>query len=365
MDKKKILHIVTLSRWGGAQQVCLDIAVESSKDHEVAVACKPGGRLVTEAKKDGIKIIENKWLKRELCPLYDLIALISLIVHIISNGYQVVHCHSTKAGIIGRIASALCFCDKTIFTVHGWGFNNKEYSKVGKVLRVVEYIMSLLTDVLVCVSKYDYNHGKKIGIGEQKLTIIHNGANVSSDLRNNSFKVPPKKRILFIGRMVKQKAPLRVVKVAKKISQKDQTISVTMVGRGPLMGACEEKAHEENIYGMFNFVGHTDQVEKYLESSRLLLMLSRWEGLPLTAIEALFAGKPVFSTDVGGMSEIITNTKNGILFDSYDPSTISEKILKYINDENFMLKVYRNNKRKAEAQFSLEKMRQKYLDLYN
>jgi len=117
----KILHIITLSKWGGAQRVCYDVVTNLNRDKFlVEVACKPAGILVEKLREKGIKVYEIPSFRREICLIEDLKTLFSLYKLIKEKKYDIVHCHSTKAGFLGRVAAKLAGVKKIYFTVHGW-----------------------------------------------------------------------------------------------------------------------------------------------------------------------------------------------------------------------------------------------------
>lgn len=174
----KILHIITLSKWGGAQRVCYDVVTNLNRDKFlVEVACKPAGILVEKLREKGIKVYEIPSFRREICLIEDLKTLFSLYKLIKEKKYDIVHCHSTKAGFLGRVAAKLAGVKKNYFTVHGWGFYNKqEYGWATKLLIFLEKVAARCSTKIICVSENDKNEGIKNKIAkENKFLIIRNG----------------------------------------------------------------------------------------------------------------------------------------------------------------------------------------------
>ncbi|MCS6937502.1 MAG: glycosyltransferase, partial [Candidatus Bipolaricaulota bacterium] len=120
---KKILQIVTLSEWGGAQHIVYLLAKSLRSDYEITVACAPGGPLVDRLRAEGIRVVEIPHLCRNPHPIKDLRALWTLYRLMKRERFEIVHTHSTKAGLLGRLAATWARVPIILFTAHGWAFS--------------------------------------------------------------------------------------------------------------------------------------------------------------------------------------------------------------------------------------------------
>lgn len=369
----KILHIITLSEIGGAQQVCLDIVTNLEKArYTIEVACAPGGELISRLKKHNIVVHTVGFLKREISPLNDLKALFVLYRIIRKGGYYIVHCHSTKAGLLGRIVAWLAKTPRIYFTVHGWSFYNvAEYGRIKNILIFFEKMLAKLTDVIICVSINDKIEGisKKIAY-ENKFTVIHNGISSSQTytkgiLRNeidaNEFDV------IFglVARLAYPKNPLLFLKAAKQIIKSYNQAKFVLIGDGSLYDECREFVNVNDLGKNIFLLGLRKNARRFLVDMNIFVLTSQFEGLPLTIIEAMFAKLPIIATDVGGIGELVQNERNGFLVSSDNSVELAERMKALIRDAEKRTKMGKESQKIAVDNYTLDEMVRKYDELYS
>ena len=322
-------------------------------------------------KKHNIVFHTIGFLKREISPLNDLRALFALYRIIRKGRFDIVHCHSTKAGLLGRIAAWLAKTPKIYFTIHGWSFYNVgEYGHIKHLLIFFEKMLAKITDMIICVSINDKIEGinKKIAY-ENKFTVIHNGisssqAYIRGILRDkidaNEFDVI----FGFVARLAYPKNPLLFLKVAKQISKSYKQAKFVLIGDGPLYDECRKFVKVNNLGKNVFLLGLRKNARSFLIDMDVFILTSQFEGLPLTIIEAMFAKLPIIATDVGGIGELVQNEKNGFLVSADNCEELVESMKDLIENPGKRIKMGKESQKIAIDNYTLDKMIQKYNELY-
>lgn len=372
---QKILHIITLSEWGGAQRVCYDTVTNLNKEKFlIEVACKPGGILVEKLKELEIKVYPVDSFRREISIINDLKTLISLYRLIKKGKYNIVHCHSTKAGFLGRIAAKLARVKKIYFTAHGWGFyNEQEYGWAKKLLIFLEKIAALCSTKIICESERDKKEGVKNRIAKKnKFLIIRHGIDwkvmVNVAKVRKRFKIKQKEIVFgMVGRLVYPKNPLMFLEAAKIVSQSHQEAKFILIGGGPLFDKCKSFIRDNKLGDKISILGEKTpgETREILSSFDVFVLISESEGSPVTIIEAMFAGLPIIASNIKGVSELVTEGQNGFLVKPDSIEDLVKKMVYFIKNPMEIKKMGRGGQDIAKKQFTLEQMIQSYERLYN
>ena len=385
MARKKVLLLVTLSEMGGAQKVVYHLAAGLDREKlDITVACAPGGELVDWLKKlPYIKVVELSLLKRQISPLNDLRCLSRLVSLIKTGGYHIVHCHSSKAGILGRLAARMAGVRQIYFTVHGWGIDVSQPFPVRIAYTLAERIAGALSTRVVCVSRCDLEKGLALGLaGPEKLAVIYNGVpdiwqhtqimREKSDLRMELGLGPEDFLIGTVMRLAPPKKPLMFLESAARLLERhgerntagEKSFFFAIIGDGPQRVECERFIAENNLGEKVFLMGTREDAARLVAGLNVYTLLSDHEGLPLTVIEAMLAGVPVVASNVGGLGEMVKHGETGYLVDSSD----ADSAVSFI-DELVMFPAARGRmgsagRERAIRMFNLEKMIKGYFDLY-
>lgn len=344
----KVLQIITKSEWAGAQRIVYEIckmAKEYGNIH-MEVAVGEDGILRNKLGIElGIKVHILKNLIHPVNPWIDYKGYKEVKSLIKNNNYDVIHCHSTKAGILGRLAANKMNLRKVIYTVHGyWPILQYEGIKRKMAIFLERFLAKKTTD-LVLISQSDVELSKKMKIGnESKYRLIYNKITVEKDkikkgsLRkelnlNNKVKI-----IGNVSRIDEPKNPFLFVEIASEYLKHNDESLFVWVGDGKLKQQALEYVSKLNLEDKVKFIGFRENGIDYMNDFDLLLLTSNWEGVPITILEAIELDIPILSTDVGGIKEIIGESS---VFSNLNNITerINEKInspkrLKY-NFDNF------------------------------
>ena len=341
-DRIRVLLAITRLELGGAQRVVLHTAKKLDRRiFDVGLAWGPGDLLDDEAA--AISELERcpvPTLVRPVAPLSDLRALGSLRAAMRSFRPQIVHTHSSKAGILGRLAARLEGVP-TIHTVHGFGFTPLQAAPKRFFYRTVEKTMARFTDHFVTVSETDRRRGIELGFfPPEKATVIRAAidlgrfrAAADGDAVRERLGVPVGlPMVTQVGNFKPQKAPLDFVRVAAEVLEQHPDTWFVMVGDGPLREQAEELTRELGIAERVVFAGWWSDVPGLLAATTVSVLTSRHEGLPCSVVESLAAGVPVVATAVDGTVEVVRSEDNGLLAPAGDIAALTHAIARIVGD---------------------------------
>jgi glycosyltransferase involved in cell wall biosynthesis len=374
----KILYIITLSELGGAQKVVYHLAAGLEPGlFEVAVACAPGGELVDWLRSlpGPVKVFELPELKRNISPIEDIKAFTKLYFLIRAGKYDIVHCHSSKAGILGRLAAKLAGVPDIYFTVHGWGLNAYQRNLVRLIYTWAERLAGSVSTKVICVSQADLIKGKAEKLAPyEKLALIYNGLPEpveKGDLLRRELGIGREDLVIgTVARLAPQKDPLFFLQVAKRILSRQNShkgqgrLLFVIIGDGPLKSNCEAYLTANWLDRKVFLLGSREEAACLVQDFDIFALFSRWEGLPLTIIEAMLAGCPVAATRVGGVGELVEDGETGYLIDQSDLDAAEAALMKLVHNPAGRRAMGKAGRERATRLFSIDEMIQNYTKLY-
>lgn len=369
--KIKVLHTITRLIVGGAQENTILTAqlLDNNKyDVEVVSGIQLGaeGSLFEEAKKRNVEVTKFSNLVREISPLKDLIHLFEMIFFLYKKNYHIIHTHSSKAGIIHRIAAKIANVPITIHTVHGWSFHDELSSFSKKFYILLEKICSTFTDKIITVTDYDIKKGLTENIGKsEQYSTIH------SSIEIERYKTPSKSKLKIIkelginknniivgtvSRMSAQKAPIDFMKAAKIICQKYPNTQFLFVGDGELRNEVENYIIQNGLVDKIILSGLRYDVPDLLHVMDIFILSSLWEGLPRVFSQAMAAKLPIVATKVNGAPEAIEEGENGFLVSPGKPQEMADKIEILLENEKLRKKMGEKGYRIVDSAFNVVNM---------
>ena len=357
----KILQVITLAECGGAQMHLLELLEGLKPEFEFLVLLGSEGFLSEKLKELKIPFEICPNLIRKISPLHDLKALFEIIKVIQKYQPNLIHCHSSKAGILGRMAAFFCQIP-SIFTAHGWAFHPEISFLARNMALISEVFCSWLCQKIICVSQFDHQLALETKfIARNKLITIRNG--IQNKPINKISKQKNQIDILMISRFAKPKRPDLLITAFKNILPKtNKQIGLLLAGDGPERAKNEALVEKYKLQNNIKFLGEVVPADKVLQSADIFALISDREGLPISLLEAMRAELPLIASDVGGIKEIIQENTNGYLIHSL--AKLEEKLLDLIEDEN-KRKIFGQNSRKYFLeQFKAEIMLKKIKNIY-
>ncbi|MFZ7942057.1 glycosyltransferase family 4 protein [Neobacillus sp. 19] len=338
----KILYVITGADIGGAQKHLLYLSDWfAKKGHDVHVVLGEDGPFISELAKQhiGATVIP---IPRTIKLWDDLKAIWQLVLFIKKGNYDLVHSHSSIAGIIARLAGFLNRMDKNIYTAHGFVFTDPTLSaKKRRLYLWLEKLFSRFSTDIITVSAFDYHQGKADGINGKKMSVIHNGILESAIIPHSVLKQKQqrhrgrdKKIIGFVGRFASEKNLDMLLRVVSRFL--GQNVEFWLIGDGPLFGHYQHEIKRQNLEGIVQLKGNQDNVLDWMDHMDAMVITSHKEGLPYVLLEACGRGLPVISTDVGGVKEVVDpDGRKNILVAINDDEAMYEKLHLLLSNDSY------------------------------
>ncbi len=350
----KILHVITLAELGGAQSVVINLARESVNDgHEVMVASSEDGDLW--------KVLPSEVAQWKINPLQRSISLSKehKVVNELRRLYNVfkpdvIHLHSSKIGILGRLAFPR---QKIVYTVHGFDSIRVAFRK----FLHLERLLQIRAKHIVGVSKYDYQNLLSEGI-KKNVSYIYNG------ITDYSTHLPesPEESYRQLAEMIKSKSGFKVMCIARISPQKKfelfcevaemlegHNIHFFWIGNKDKMADLPKNAY---------CLGEAEDAHRFLRYADLFMLPSNYEGMPMSILEALCYSVPVIASDVGGIGEVLNGLNGRAVANS--AAEFASQILHYAEDPAALTDAKTEARKSYEQYFTVGAMYRMYLSLY-
>ncbi len=366
MKKIKLLHIQVLPILSGVQKVSLNILrnLDSAK-YEMSLICASdtSGQeksLITEAQKIGVKVKILQSLKREI-GLYDIKTFWKIYEFCKKEKFDIIHTHSSKTGFLGRIAGKLSGCRNVVHTVHGVPFHKYVTPARRFFYFILEVFSTLFCNKLVIVNKFYKRYFWFLH--SQKLLTIYNGIDFKR-LKPKKEKNDEIRKIIFVGRLGKQKSPMTFLKAIKILLETEKNVIVSIVGDGEFYFKIKTYITENHLENNVRLLGWRDDVPELLAEHDIFCATSIYEPFGLVFCEAGFTGLPVVATNVDGVPEVVINHKTGLLVPPARPELTAEAIQWLLKNKDKAELMGKNAIKWISDNFSSEKMVDSYKKIY-
>ncbi len=360
----RVLHVITRLDLGGAQANTLYTVKNLDKGRFSAfLACGHGGELQREAP-DGVTLPLRR-LGREVRPLEDLLAFFELRRTIRRLKPDVVHTHSSKAGVLGRLAAFFSDVPAVVHTFHGFGFNDRQPAPVRFFYVLLEKICARLSDALVFVSSANMSEAAARGIGDKsRYTLVRSGIKLSdypaADERaekRSELGIPyGAPLVVSIGNLKPQKNPGDFFIAARLTAERHPDAAFVFIGGGEMSAADWRLAEHPSLKGRLFLPGWRRDSASILAASDIFAMTSLWEGLPRSLVEALATGLPSVCYDADGVRDILRDGANGFLVKRGDTAAMAERLSQLIRDRELRRKLSEGARATDLAEFDIDAM---------
>lgn len=367
---KTVLHIAEAP--GGVERYLVTLLTKMKKHPEfehILVCSKKFDKEKFRGLVKSIVIIDSMYNEISLSDLKAMLQVRKVI-----KNYQpdIVYCHSSKAGAIGRVAD-IGLKNKLFYNAHGWSFNMKTTSQNKiKLYVVVEKMLAPMTDKIVCISEYEKKSALMHRIcNKEKLVVINNGINF-----DEFIKIQPKTRtelgipddafvVGTIGRLTIQKAPDVFVKMAKLVKRKIPNVFFIMVGDdigdGKFRVQTEKWIKDVGLEKDILITGWVDDPLDYEGLFDVAVLLSRWEGFGLVLPEYMYMGKPIVATNTDAIPYVIGDA--GILVDVDDYMVAAESVIRMYKDKEFRNQIIEKGKERVKL-FDAQRTADEHVELF-
>lgn len=327
----RIVYIITkASPIGGAQIHVRDLAAAvAAQGHSPTVITSGSGTFIDDLRQLEIPVLVLRHLTTPIRPLSDLRALGEVRSALATLNPDLIAAHSSKAGILARLA-ARSLRVPVVFTVHGWAFTPGVPPLQAALYRQVERLVGPLASRIITVSEYDRRLGLAARVApEDRLVTVHNGMpDVPPELRADPARSPA--RLVMVARYGAQKDHPTLLRALADLRQHPWELD--LIGDGPSMGQTEALATELGLAGRVRFLGQRTDVDRILAAAQVSLLVTNWEGFPLSILEAMRAGLPVVASSVGGVAESVRDGESGYLIPRADVPHLRDRIERLLTD---------------------------------
>ena len=356
----KLLHVIYSLRTGGAERLVSDLCpLINRAGYEVDVLLIDGTEtsFMKKLNEDGIRVLTLNKRGGQRFRLFDCLKLIPIM-----RGYSIVHAHLSAPQYYVAIANLLAKRrTKLVYTEHS---TNNKRRKI-RFLKFIELFIYRQYSKIICVSqKVKESLEKHIGVHDDKIIVVPNGANIESfrsanNITRNYLNCGNKDFVLtMVGRFVEAKDQETLI---RSLPLLPEDVKLILVGDGPLKGYCQVLSEELGVDKRVVFLGIRSDVPQILRSSDVTVLSSHWEGLSLSSIEGMAVDKPFVASDVPGLHDIVSGA--GLLFSEGNFEQFADIISKLKSDISFYREVADKCYRRA-LQYDISSTAEKYIQVY-
>lgn len=324
-----VVHIITRLILGGAQENTI-LTVEGLKrdpGYRVVLvsgpALGPEGELVRRVNDSGVELIIIPELRRNVNPLFEIIAFIKLFILMLRFKPTIVHTHSAKAGILGRFAAYLAGVKIIIHTLHGLSFHSYQGKWINALSVTIERMASWVTTRFISVADAMTAQSLKAGIGRpEKYVTIYSALELSkfipkkADIEiKRSLGLADNKVVGTIARLFPLKGHEYIIRIAARIIRDVPEVKFLFVGDGSVFGQLKNEVRGRGLEEWFLFTGlvSPDRIPEMIQAIDILVHPSLREGLPRTIPQSFSLSKPVVAFNVDGTRELVIEGQTGFL----------------------------------------------------
>ena len=373
--KLKICHVITRMIVGGAQEnTLLSVIGQIEKGHDVTLVTGPSpgpeGELLKQSEliaKYDIKIIKSPHLVRIIDPIRDFLAYNYLKNFFINNKFDVVHTHSSKAGIVGRVAACAAKTPFIVHTIHGQAFHKFANPIKNWFFKKAEWWAAKRCHAIFAVAQAMIDQCMEAHITRySKYKVVYSGMELEPFLNNtpdislrNELGIPEDSPVIgTVARLFPLKGYEYFVSAAAIIAKKHPNVKFLIVGNGILKEKIEKEILKLGIKDNFIFAGLVppSEIYKYISLMNILVHLSLREGLPRAVVQALASGKPAIGYELDGTPEVIINGKTGYIVKPKEIDAVANAALKLIENPKLAEKMGKKGRDSVKTKFDWKRM---------
>ena len=376
-SRPRIAHVITRLDLGGSAD-CTVLTVLGTMGRfpsllvhgPTVVPTRYLGRL----REQGGDIVLLPALVRNLSPRQDLRALLELVRLFRREQVTLVHTHTSKAGVLGRLAALFAGCPVIVHTPHGHVFTGYFSTPLVAVFVVCERVLAPFTDRIVTLTRQGIEEHLERGIGRrEQYTAIHSGI-VLEEYRRREQDERREARAAagfddetvvlgWVGRLEPIKDPLTALLAFARVAESQPAVHLVMVGDGPLEAEIHAFLTEHGLEERVHLWTDRPNASEVFALLDLFLLTSRNEGMGRVLVEAMLNALPVVATRVGGVSEVVEHGSTGWLVGPGDVEGLVARVLTLVRDVSLRRRFGEAGRLRAQS-YSDKLMVEDHLELY-
>jgi len=369
----RVLHVVGESRFGGVATIILGLGQVAQAEGWQVDILTTDPIFQQAVRKHGLGLVNLDVIRREIRPLWDLGGLVRLRRFLRREPYDIVHTHTSKGGFVGRLAARLAGVPVIVHTAHGFAFHESSPISSRLFYTMLERIASRWCDRIVSVSEFHRKWAIELGMcSPHKIMAIPNG--IAELGQNREVGLAERRRqlgaqhgdllILSIARLAPDKGLEYLIEAAAMLPHTGHRIQMVIAGDGPTRDRLEQQVRNLRVGDRVRFVGFRQDVGDLLAACDLVILPSLREGLSISLLEAMAAGKPIIATSIGSQREVASHADMALLVRPADARSLSERILQLAGDPALMARLGTNARTVYESCYTENRMLQSYRQLY-
>lgn len=390
LQGKKILLLVTQTKWGGAQKYVLELAKFLKKYNQVHIAfgetANLNDRFLNICRKSNIQTIPLNKLVRSIDLTKDWSAVWALMKILSQENYDLVHLNSSKAGAIGSLTGLFYALNpmntrlRLVYTAHGFVWHEPGPKIQKKLYKISETLSIALQSLVIAVSDFDRQSAIAANIvSPNKIITIHNGINPADytfldkdQTRQKLGLSADKKYFGTIASFYSTKGYPYLVEALKILKDNNSSLihnhQWIFIGEGPELEPVQKLIKKYDLENLIKIIPPQNDDWKYLPVFDYFVLPSVKEGLPYTILEAGLARVPIIASKVGGIPEIITDPSKGLLVAPANPLSLAQAMRRLAKDQDLSKQLSENNHKNILKNFNLDdtlrKTEEAYLRLF-
>jgi glycosyltransferase involved in cell wall biosynthesis len=346
-----VLRVITRLNIGGPaiHAILLTEALDDGRVFDstlvTGVTAPHEGDFLHLAQERSIEPVVVPELGREVSPVDDLVALARLVGLVRRAQPDVVHTHMAKAGTLGRLAAALCRVPLIVHTYHGHVFHGYFGRAKTRVFLTIERALAKVTQRIVVVGERQRNEIAAFGVApREKLLAIPLGLELGRFLQAEEHRGELRRELALprdaplvgiVARLVPIKAHEDFLQAARLIVERMPEARFLIVGDGERRAELERLVDNLGLRSSVRFLGWRSDLDRVYADLDVVALASRNEGSPVALIEALAAARPVVSTAVGGVPEVVVDGQTGLLVPPSNPPALAQATLDLLGDRDY------------------------------
>jgi glycosyltransferase involved in cell wall biosynthesis len=331
-ERIKVLHVITRFMDGSGGNTLLSAIGTAPGSYEMWVASSPGGPLWDRALNNGIRVVRLRRLREVVAPLDDAVVLWQLIRLMRRERFTIVHTHSSKAGLLGRLAAWLCRTPVIVHTIHGFSWHDFMSRGRRRFYIALERLIGRATDAFFAVSPQVAREAVEVRMALPATVFVVPSAVELDDIPwavepalRRELGVPADVALIgTLGRVEFQKAPFDFVRMAALVAATHPRCRFVWLGEGALLDQAQDSARRLGVDVMFP--GFRPDAARIAASFDLYVVSSLYEGLGRGLCEAMASGRPVAATAVNGVLDVVEPGATGLLSPPADPEALARNV---------------------------------------
>ena len=377
----RVLHLITRLIVGGAQENTL-LSVEGLDrlpDFEVTLASGtdfgPEGDLLGRARRTTDLVVIPE-LARSVSPWSDLVALVKIYRLVKAGRYHIVHTHSSKAGVLGRVAAKAAGTPVVVHTLHGLVFHDYQPRWLNLVLRLIKRAMAHLTDHYISVSRIIAEKAIGAGIGTpERFSTVYSGMELDWYLHARpdpvavraALGIPPHALVVGkIARLFELKGHDQLFDAIPAVVERFPEVRFLLIGDGILYEHLRQRARNEGFERNLVFAGliERERIPEMISAMDLLVHTSLREGIARALPQAMAMGKACISFELDGAPEVVIPGETGELVRAGDTEGLSAAMCRLLADPELRQRLGEGGRRLVDPMYRAETMVGEIADIY-